>query len=171
MVSDKHAAHLAQLPHYLPPHEFCCRNCKTFQQRQVITSFFRLLDVFFFGKRSKTFIILLLLFSRFFRNSSGYTKCYWCSRNYVLLNICKGFVLYSFYFLFSAIIGWDLRRQFIGFICQMPSLSSHLHTIGHVRNPWPLLLSAFTSSIIRGSGWEQRQRGAFYPPIKGHLGR
>lgn len=59
----------------------------------------------------------------------------------------------------------------MGFICQMPGLSSHLHTIGHVRNPWPLLSSAVTSSIITGSGWEQRRRGAFYPSIKGHLGR
>lgn len=50
-------------------------------------------------------------------------------------------------------------------------LLSHLDTIGHVRNPWPLLLSAFTSFLIRGSGWEQRQRVAFYPLIKGHLGR
>lgn len=35
------------------------------------------------------------------------------------------------------VIGRVLRRRFVGVICQMPDLSSHLHTIGHVRNPWP----------------------------------
>lgn len=56
----------------------------------------------------------------------------------------------SLHFFSTVIIVLDLKRQFIGFICQMPGLSSHLHTIGHVRNPWLLLSFAFTSSIIRG---------------------
>lgn len=87
-----------------------------------------------------------------------------------LLNIGKGFVDYPCSFM-PFVTGRGIRGHFMGFICQMPSLTSHLHTIGHVRNPWPLLSSTFTSFIIRGSEWEQRQRGAFYPSIKGHLGR
>lgn len=61
--------------------------------------------------------------------------------------------LYSFH-------NW-LRSQFMGFICRMPGLPLHVHTIGHVRNPWLLLSSTFTSFIIRGSEWKQSQRGAF----------
>lgn len=53
-----------------------------------------------------------------------------------------------------------------GFICQMPDLSPPLPTIGHVRNPWPLLSSTFPSFIIKSSEWEQQQRGAFYLSIK-----
>lgn len=43
---------------------------------------------------------------------------------------------------------WGLSWQFMGFICQMPELSSSLPTIEHVRKPWPLLSSTFPSFIV-----------------------
>lgn len=49
----------------------------------------------------------------------------------------KTFCALSLKSFFSVLIGWVLREQFMGVICQMPDLSSHLHTIGRVRNPWP----------------------------------
>lgn len=43
---------------------------------------------------------------------------------------------------------WGLSWQFVGFVCQMPDLSSSPPTIEHIRKPWPLLLSTFPSFII-----------------------
>lgn len=43
------------------------------------------------------------------------------------------------------------------------TLLRHLHAIGHVRGKKKISAPPFTSSIIRGSGWEETQRVAFIP--------